>query len=144
MNRIAIGIGSNSHNADNSVKSAIVWCSEIFYNVVASSVYITDPVGKKAISVGRRYSNAVIVGNTPLNKDEIITSLKVNENNHGRTLSSRSTGIVTIDLDLVIYNDEILKPTDINRDYFRLGFEEIGILNDLSRRSTTGLPTSAL
>lgn len=144
MNRIAIGIGSNSDNADSSVNSAIVWCSEIFSNVVASSVYITDPVGKKAISVGRRYSNAVIVGNTPLSKDEIITSLKDYENNHGRTLASRSTGIVTIDLDLVIYNDEILKPTDINRDYFRLGFEEIGILNDLSRRSTTGLPTSAL
>lgn len=127
INRIIIGIGSNTDTADTAVRSAMEWCSETFSNTLASSVYTTAPVGMKAIAAGRDYCNGVIAAETLLSKEDVIDSLKNYEINHGRDISSRSSGIVPIDLDLVVYNDMILRPMDFERDYFRRGFEEIKI-----------------
>ena len=40
----------------------------------------------------------------------------------GRTHQSKITGKVVIDLDIVIWNDSVVRPKELSRDYFLRGY----------------------
>ncbi len=47
------------------------------------------------------------------------------ERDHGRTPEDKSRGIVKIDIDLLCYDGELLKPEDWQRGYVREGVAEL-------------------
>lgn len=126
LHRVVIGIGSNTADSRANVEEAVGWCKMFFNTTVCSTLYSTRPYGAKACSVGFDYTNAVVIATTDLDAKTVNESLKRYETQHGRDSVSRVSGIVTIDLDLVIYDDMVMRPQEINREYFAKGYKEIG------------------
>lgn len=117
---IAIGIGSNTAGATRHVAEALQWIAARFQSVRLSAPYRTAGVGKK--SQGQTYCNAVAVGHSDLAAEELNRLLKEYESAHGRVKGSPQ---VTIDLDLVIYGDTVLRPGDFGREYFQRGYRQV-------------------
>lgn len=124
-NTIVIGIGSNADAAHRNVHNAVEWCRKTFIDMNASSIYSTLPFGKKATAVGLGYFNCVVKARTILDAGSVEQLLKDYESAHGRDLENRRKGIVPIDLDLVMYGNYVLRPQEIDRDYFSRGFNEL-------------------
>ena len=64
---------------------------------------------------------------TPLSAQEVRTLLKRIEQNHGRMPEDKAQGIVKLDIDLLKYDDVVLKPADLDKPYVLAGMEELGI-----------------
>lgn len=115
---MAISLGSNHADRYANVVEALAWLRNTFHDVRCSSIYLTPPVS----GIGEDYCNAVAIceADEQEEAEEVNERLKMYEASHGRTPHA-----VTIDLDLVIYNGEILRPKDFQREYFRRGFSEL-------------------
>lgn len=114
---IAIGIGSNTPDGAAQVDAACRWLATAFADVRCSESYLTPGVGARC--AGMTYRNAVATARTPLSADEVTRVLKEYETAHGRVKGSKE---VTIDLDLVIYDDRLIRPVDFARSYFQQGY----------------------
>lgn len=68
------------------------------------------------------YLNQVIEIETALSYDELHKLTKETENILGRTLEMKKNGVVPIDIDIVLFNGEILRTLDYNSDYFQKGY----------------------
>lgn len=47
------------------------------------------------------------------------------ENVCGRTPASKQTGEIPMDIDIIIWNDEIIRPNDYEHEYFKIGWNMI-------------------
>ena len=45
----------------------------------------------------------------------------------GRLPEHKAEGKVIIDIDIVVWNNEVIKPTDLTRTYMTIGMEELGV-----------------
>ncbi len=120
-NIAVISLGSNMENARSRVVEAIHWLTNTFSNASVSEVYETNPVGG---ALGT-YFNAVARIETTLPLDDLNESLKDYELKAGRTEECRILKKVPIDLDIVIFNKEIVRPWEYSQMFFRKGFESL-------------------
>lgn len=118
MNNIVICIGSNQER--HNVENALLWLSELFEESVYSSIYETPAVN----CGGRNYHNSVLRGRTNTSHEELNELIKEYELSCGRDSNARQKGLVPIDIDIVIYNDEIIRPWDYRQNFFKIGFLE--------------------
>ena len=65
------------------------------------------------------YLNQLVYATTSLNVDELQSALKDIELRLGRTAEDRQKGIVRIDLDLLLYNDQRYHLRDWDRPYIK-------------------------
>lgn len=121
MNRYVISIGSNSADRDIQLAKAIDWLSSIAKSIKASSVYCTEAINH----VDNEYMNAVAVCESEHSHNDLNDMLKQYEINCGRSKESKLNGVIPIDLDIVIANDIILRLVDYNREYFKIGWNEL-------------------
>ena len=61
-----------------------------------------------------------------MSQGEIDAAAGLYELNAGRDESARRRGDVPIDIDLMIWNGIVLRPRDMEREYFLRGFRELG------------------
>lgn len=115
-----IGIGSNVVDRETFVTAAIEAIMSKFAGVSASEVYESDEYGKP--DSGIKYCNAVVSGNSYISREELEAWLKEYEKEQGRTEISDVEHKIYIDLDLVVWNNKILRPTDFERPYFNVGY----------------------
>ncbi|WP_289712702.1 2-amino-4-hydroxy-6-hydroxymethyldihydropteridine diphosphokinase [uncultured Muribaculum sp.] len=118
---IILSVGSNTKSSRWRVKNALKWLNGCFYIKSASIVYSTPEISGRFAE----YSNAVAIAYTHMSQPEIIKALKSYECHNGRTKSSKASGRVTIDIDLIAYDDSILRPKELNRNYFTIGWNQI-------------------
>lgn len=116
-----IGLGSNSEDREQQINQAIEHITTYLNKSVVSSIYETEAVNGKDAP----YLNAVIYGISPVGSVALNKFLKEWELSHGRTPESHADGVVTIDLDLVIFDSRILRPKDFERHYFNIGYREL-------------------
>lgn len=122
--RAIIGLGSNVVGSRReAIERAIDQLKELSTTVVVSDIYETRPWGKA--EEGPSYRNAVAGIDTALSLDELKTSLKDYEMANGRDEASRKEGRVSIDLDIVVWDGVALRPHEIERDYFTIGYRQI-------------------
>lgn len=115
MNTAIISLGSN-----------VVGRHEILSRAAAAIVEMTVTIsGFYEDSTG--YLNAVAVVDTELSHDELRSRFKLMEQAEGRTPASKATGLIPLDIDIVIFNGEILRPYDFDQPYFRRGLEMAGV-----------------
>ena len=122
MNRVVISLGSNVEDRMSRVAAAMTWIQSILRSTACSGIYETDDFHP----TGRKYCNAVMAGDTALSQSDIDTAVRLYELNAGRDESARLRGDVPIDIDLVIWNGSVLRPRDMEREYFLRGFRELG------------------
>lgn len=122
MNRVVISLGSNVEDRMSRVAAAMTWIQSILRSTACSGIYETDDFHP----TGRKYCNAVMAGDTTLSQGEIDAAAGLYELNAGRDESARRRGDVPIDIDLVICNGTVLRPRDMEREYFLRGYRELG------------------
>ena len=47
------------------------------------------------------------------------------EQEQGRLPEDKVQGIVKLDIDLLVYDDDVLKPKDLEREFVKIGLEEL-------------------
>lgn len=134
--RVWISIGSNAPDADSRIRAAVAELGNLLSCMEVSDTYVTPAIGKPAPD----YTNCVAAGTTDISASDMIPLLKEIELRGGRGScgsasmngvdSSSSPRIVEIDLDLVVYGDKVLRPSDFNRQYFILGYNRLRNLAD--------------
>lgn len=121
MNKVVLSIGSNSVDSMACMKKCVSWLSQLLEETKISSIYNTRAINGK----DNDYLNAVIIGFTTHNYEDICNLMKQYEKDCGRTPESKTAGIVPIDIDVVIWNDCILRNKDYNQSYFQIGWNEL-------------------
>ncbi len=98
-----ISIGSNIDKEVN-VTSSLRALERAFGRLQISSIYETEPVG----FVGDSFYNLVVRFESELSAKEVAKQLRQIELEHGRTRESQKFSARTLDLDLILYGDQII------------------------------------
>lgn len=115
MPRIYISIGSNISREEN-ICAAIEALRATFANLTLSSVYESKSVGFE----GDDFYNLVVAADTPESVSEVREKLREIEMQQGRTRDERRFSSRTIDLDLLLFDEQVIK-----QDGFELPRPEI-------------------
>ena len=121
MNTLAISLGSNSKDRSIQMNDAIQYLNSIFEGVLSSTIYETKALNGKDAP----YLNAVAVANTHLSIVEATNLLKEWESQCGRTTESKLIGDIPIDLDIVVWNGEVVREKDFSCDFFTQGYLQL-------------------
>jgi len=120
-NIAAVGVGSNIDPEANVEKAKLLLTQE-FKILALSKLVKTKPVGK----VNQPdFLNGAILIECNLNREETIKILKSIERKMGRTVSPDKFGPRIIDLDLVVWNGEVIDPDFYSRRFLRHAVREI-------------------
>jgi 2-amino-4-hydroxy-6-hydroxymethyldihydropteridine diphosphokinase len=107
--RVYIGLGSNLGDRLSNLRTAVEQLSSLMPQIVGvSSVYETEPVGPEQPD----YLNAVVCADTDLAPEALLAAMQKVESKLGRTRMTR-WGPRTIDLDLLLYGDQIIDSKDL-------------------------------
>lgn len=118
MNTAVISLGSNVTDREEIVRSAIADIQHEFMVEAVSAVYEAPDDRYAAMP----YSNAVMRLSTDLGHDLLHAHFKAMESRYGRTPESKKSRQVPLDIDIVIFNDTIVRPADFSRSYFIHGY----------------------
>ncbi len=121
IHRAYISIGSNIADGQNEIRLARDYMADCFGSVEMSDIYTTPAVSGD----GSIYFNAVACVDTVLDVEELNVSLKRRECSRGRDEAARIARRVPIDLDIVIFDDVIIRPQDYKQMYFQIGYQSL-------------------
>lgn len=113
MNTVIVGLGSNLDKEKN-IEIAGRLLSGYFISIRFSETVYTEPV---EIDTPSLFLNQVAIALTPDSPDKIIAVFKQMEIFMGRKQGDKAKGNIPIDIDLLQWNDQILKPQDLQRPY---------------------------
>jgi len=107
-----IGLGSNLANPAEQIKSARAAIAQIagVQELVFSSLYHSAPMGPQDQP---DYVNAVMCVATGLPPIGLLRCLQRIENDHGRVRKTERWGARTLDLDVLIYGDQLIEQPDL-------------------------------
>ena len=92
-----------------------------FPDIRFSQEMVTEAIGTGFLSP---FHNQVARLTTPLSAEEVRAILKGIEQAQGRIPEDKANGIVKLDIDLLVYDDGVLKPKDLEREFVKIGLEE--------------------
>lgn len=113
MNKVLLSIGTNEDREAN-LALCHKYLDSLFKDIVYSKTSITVPYGH---SYKNDFLNQLAVTYTDRDKEDVYLLLKSLEKEMGRNDTDKEKGIVKIDVDIVIWNEEVVKPSDISRSY---------------------------
>lgn len=121
LNRIFLGLGSNLDKEKNMARAGDYLCAR-FLSLRCSPAVYTSPVGCPG---AEPFLNQVAVAYTPFGPDEVRHILKQIETALHRTPADKQNGTIPIDIDLLRWNDQVLKPGDWERPYIVDGIRSL-------------------
>jgi len=121
MNTVIIGIGSNI-DAESNISKMLEIMREHVEIVKVSEMIKTKPIG---IENQPDYTNGAVKISTELNKEDLTVLLKAIENELGRDRTVPKFGPRTIDLDIVVWNGEIVDNDYYTRDFLQKSVSEL-------------------
>ncbi|MCP9612472.1 2-amino-4-hydroxy-6-hydroxymethyldihydropteridine diphosphokinase [Coprobacter tertius] len=122
INRAIIGLASNIKGGMLLVKKSCQEIKAITVSAKFSSCYETVPVS----SIPQpNYHNCVGIIETEWDFDHLRERFKEMEKAAGRHPDSKRQGEIPLDIDIVVWNDEVVKPRDMLQDYMQIGLLEL-------------------
>ena len=121
-NKAIICIGSNKDRSE-SIDQVIRTLQAHYPGARFSTPEMADAVDLPEGS--KPFLNLVAMLPTLEEKEELIAFLKELEEDMGRDPDDDEEGIIPMDLDLIEWNEEVVKPLDLVRPYVVSGLEEI-------------------
>lgn len=119
---VYISIGSNSDDRTEKIELAIDTLESAFTGFIISSLYQT-PCCR---GIGAPYLNAVASFQTAMSPDALNSYFKELEKKSGRSSDPELRHVnVPLDIDLVVYGNDILRQRDFDRMYFQKGYLEL-------------------
>lgn len=128
VNRAVIGLGSNI-NAEENIRRAKEAIAGEFMLIKSSSFVETEPVGFKEQD---RFINGALLIETELNAARLESRLKVLETELGRVKTDNKYGPRSIDLDILVWNGEVVDEEVYEREFLRKSINELMPDLDLS------------
>lgn len=119
--KVIIGVGSNIESEMNILR-AEEFLRERFKFFRKSSFIKTAPLG---YTDQDDFLNGAFEIETELPVEELNIALKEIENQLGRVRTDNKNGPRTIDLDIAVYNGEIVDPDYYKRDFLKKSVEEL-------------------
>lgn len=116
MNKLLISLGSNVDPETNMLLCRNL-LNELFDYICFSETSVTTPYGE---NYKHNFLNQLAYATTEDARDQISLDLKSIEKKLGRHPEDKNNGIVKIDVDLIKWNDSILKKEEWERDYIAL------------------------
>ena len=113
MHKVLLSIGTNT-NARFNMEQAIEVLLSYFPNINFTNIIKTKPFGT---AYKKPFLNALAYLETEMNKSEVELLLKTIEKDMGRLPSHKREGKVIIDIDLIKWDNEILKPTNFEYSF---------------------------
>lgn len=99
-----ISIGSNI-DKETHIPSSLKALRDLFGKLEISSIYESEPVG----FVGDSFHNLVVRFDSDLPAKEVAKLLKQIELDHGRSRESQKFSARTLDLDLILYGEQVIR-----------------------------------
>lgn len=118
-NTFSICLGSNTDDGQSHIENAVSKIADVAYISAQSDLYTSPSYN----GIGKDYYNKVIMGSTAMPLQQFIDYTKQIEVDCGRTQQSKRQGIVPIDIDVVTWNSETIRPIDASRPYYIYGLE---------------------
>lgn len=115
LNKVIVGLGSNQDKEKNMAHAVKLLC-DYFVSIRFSGAVYTEPVNMLNPSL---FLNQVAVAFTEEEPDEIIKYFKSVEKQLGRMPEDKLKENIPIDIDLLQWNDRVLKPLDLQRSYIQ-------------------------
>jgi 2-amino-4-hydroxy-6-hydroxymethyldihydropteridine diphosphokinase len=111
MSRTYIGLGSNLGNRESNLREAVKAIGSSAGRVVAcSSVYETEAWG---FTSSNMFLNMVLITDTHLLPGELLKEIMKIESHLGRKRSQERYASRTIDIDILLYNNDIINDHDL-------------------------------
>ncbi len=121
MNRVVVAIGSNI-DPEANVEKALARMAHEFTIVKKSEFVYTEPL---LYYDQPKFLNGSVLIEAPQGQGEIVTILKRIEKELGRVRTANKNGPRTIDLDVVMFNEEVLDDDVYERDFLRRAVGEL-------------------
>ena len=121
MNTVIIGIGSNI-DAESSIPKMLEILKGKVEVVKVSAMIQTKPIG---IENQPDYTNGAVKIRTKMNEHDLNILLKSIEDKMGRDRTAPKFGPRNIDLDIVVWNGEIVDNDYYTRDFLQKSVDEI-------------------
>ncbi len=121
MNAVIIGIGSNI-DAEKNISGMLKILENQVEVIKVSSMLKTKPIG---IENQPEFTNGAIKIKTSLNQENLTVLLKSIEDQMGRDRTAPRFGARTIDLDIVVWNGEIVDDDYYTRDFLQNSVREL-------------------
>lgn len=123
MTIVYIGIGSNLNSPIQQVKTAIANLSMLPETTILnqSSFYQSRPIGPPD---QLDYINAVVALETRLSPEALLKALQVLEENQGRQRSAIRWEARVIDLDILLYGNEVIRTETLSIPHLQLKVRE--------------------
>jgi 2-amino-4-hydroxy-6-hydroxymethyldihydropteridine diphosphokinase len=121
MNRAVIGLGSNIHPEENIRRAKEAIGGE--FKIIKSSSFVeTEPVGFKEQD---RFINGALLVETESDASSLKSWLKELESKLGRVNTDNRYGPRTIDLDILVWNGEVVDEQVYEREFLRRSIKEL-------------------
>jgi 2-amino-4-hydroxy-6-hydroxymethyldihydropteridine diphosphokinase len=125
MNDCIIGIGSNIEAGYNIPEMLVLLAADVQI-VQVSQMVQTKPIG---ITGQPDYTNGAVRIQTEMDIEELSSYLKQLEDQMGRDRTQKKFGPRNIDLDILIWNNEVADPDYFTREFLRNSAAELGFEN---------------
>lgn len=113
MNTLLISMGSND-NSEKNMELCRTLLSDIFDSISYSETSVTKPFGDH---YQNDFLNQLAIAQTLCDREVVESNLKLLEKQIGRSAEDKDKGLIKIDIDLIKWNDVILKKEDWTRNY---------------------------
>lgn len=122
-----IGLGSNLSKPIEQVKNAIKTIKNIAQSkvIAVSSLYLSKPMGPQDQD---DYINAVLALETTLSAIELLDALQLIENKFGRIRKENRWGARILDLDILLFGDEIINSTRLTIPHYGMTEREFVLI----------------
>jgi 2-amino-4-hydroxy-6-hydroxymethyldihydropteridine diphosphokinase len=121
MNRVVIGVGSNICPEENISRLRQIF-REAFPEFRESTFVETEPIGRPD---QENYLNGAILIETTQSQEELTTWLQQIEARLGRVRTSDKYAARTMDLDILVWNGEVVDPDVPDRWFLREAIQEL-------------------
>lgn len=129
MHHCLICTGSN-YEYTEKLRNARIALYHHFPTIIFGEEMETDAIGDKWLTP---FGNQLGKFTSTLSEEDIRHILKKIESEAGRLSEDKNKGIVRLDIDLLMYDDNILKPDDMNREFVKEGLKKMEQIERISR-----------
>ena len=120
MAKALISLGANTTDKKQRLADTIVAIAQIAFIEAQTPIYETAAEGSVATLP---YANALVLIETSAEYEELQATFKQWERNAGRTAESKAQGLIPLDIDIVTWNDHVIKERDMEFEYMKLGMK---------------------
>lgn len=112
--KVLLVLGSN-HNSEDNLNKIRLCFTDIFSDISYSKPIKTKPYGESIFKF--LYLNQMVYAETEMELEDLKIRLKAIEKVLGRTSYLDSLELVPADIDIICYDNLLVKPQDLKKDY---------------------------